>query len=327
VKKSTGGDFMNSNPHRRVNPKVYSSVNRDLDRLFISHLAHLLKHTEPPWTPDSRGEPHPPQSVIGALVLKIYYSTSYDEIEARLKGMKQFYCKTFDTDRIPTHSVIHRGMKKTTTKFLRKLLKKTIQKVKEDRRTAIDSSGFTTKESSKWYDIRIGKENQKKDYLKLHLLADVDSGQLLDARMTTSEKHDSPIGKTMLKRNWGIATVSGDKAYFSREACTIIASKNADPYLKPKENAKRQERGHPAYWQMMRDREKNPGDWEEAYHVRSFVESVFSSIKKRFGKALSSIKQRLKKRELLLKAICYNIKEALYNLKSSKLETSRWVKK
>ncbi|KXB05515.1 hypothetical protein AKJ49_00650 [candidate division MSBL1 archaeon SCGC-AAA382A03] len=162
---------MNLDPdsQRRVNPKVYSSVNRDLDRLFTSHLADLLEHTEPPWTPDSRGNPHPPQSVIGALVLKIYYSTSYDEIEARLKGMKELFCNTFDTDRIPTHSVIHRGMKKATTEFLRNLLEKTIQKVEEDRRTAIDSSGFTTKESSKWYDIRIGKENQKKKILETAL--------------------------------------------------------------------------------------------------------------------------------------------------------------
>ncbi len=312
---------------RRLNPQVYNSVNRDLDRLFTSHLADLLRTMEIPWTPDPRGNPHPPQSVIGALVLKIYYSASYDEIEARLKGTKQFYCKTFDVDRIPTHSVIHRGMKKTTTKYLRNLLEKTIRKVEEDRRTGIDSSGFTTKESSKWYDIRIGKENQKKDYLKLHLLVDVDSGQLLDARMTRSEKHDSPVGKAMLKKNWGIATVSGDKAYFGREACSLIADKNADPYLKPKENATRQSKGHPAYARMMRDREKNPEDWNESYHVRSFVESVFSSIKKRFGRALSSIKQRLKKRELLLKAICYNIKEALYNSKASDLGTSRWVKR
>jgi len=241
--------------------------------------------------------------------------------------MREFYCKTFNTDRIPTHSVIHRGMKNTTTKFLRKLLEKTIQKVEEDRRTAIDSSGFHTKSSSKWYDIRIGKENQKKEYLKLHLLVDVDSGQLLDARMTRSEKHDSPVGKAMLKKNWGIATVSGDKAYFSRKACTIVAAKNAHPYFKPKENATRQSKGHPAYARMMRDREKNPEDWNESYHVRSFVESVFSSIKKRFGRALSSIKQRLKKRELLLKAVCYNIKETLYNLKASDLGTSRWIKR
>jgi len=159
------------------------------------------------------------------------------------------------------------------------------------------------------------------------LLVDVDSGQLLDARMTRSEKHDSPIGKAMLKKNWGIATVTGDKAYFSRQACTIIDNKNAQPYLKPKENATRQAKGHPAYSEMMKELEKNPDDWNKSYHKRSFVESTFSSIKKRFGKALASIKQRLKKKELLLKTICYNIKEALYNLKASDLKTNRWVKR
>lgn len=141
--------------------------------------------------------------------------------------------------------------------------------------------------------------------------------------MTRSEKHDSPVGKAMLKRNWRIASVSGDKAYFSRGTCTIVAGKNAQPYFKPKENATRQSKGHPAYARMMREREKNSEDWEAAYHVRSFVESAFYSIKRRYGRALSNIKQRLKKRELLLKSICFNIKEALYSLKASNLGTSK----
>ncbi len=310
---------------RRVDPKIYNRVNRDLDRLFMSHLADLLGDMELPWNPDSRGDPHPPHSVIGALVLKIYFDVGYDGIEAKLRGMKEFFCKTFDVDRVPTHSVIHRGMKKTSTKFLRKLLEKTILEVEEDRRAAVDSSGFATRSSSKWYDIRIGEENEKKDYLKLHVLVDVDSGQILDVRMTKSEKHDSPVGKAMLRRAWGIESVSGDNAYFSRGACTIVASKNAKPYFAPSQNATAKSKGHPAYREMMKELEENPEEWKGAYHVRSFVESAFASIKERFGRALLSIKKRFRKRELLLKAICYNIKEALYNLKASELGTSRWV--
>ncbi len=129
----------------------------------------------------------------------------------------------------------------------------------------------------------------------------------------------------MLRRVWFIASVSGDKAYFSREACTIVDGKNAQPYFKPKENATAESKGHPAYREMMKKREDDEEAWEAAYHVRSFVESAFSSIKKRFGRALSSMKKRFRKRELLLKAICYNVKEALYNLKASELGTSRWV--
>ncbi|KXA96482.1 hypothetical protein AKJ37_05130 [candidate division MSBL1 archaeon SCGC-AAA259I09] len=246
---------------RRVDPKIYNRVNRDLDRLFMSHLADLLEDMELPWSPDPRGDPHPPRSVIGALVLKIYFGVGYDGIEAKLKGMKEFFCKNFDVDRVPTHSVIHRGMRKTSTKFLRNLLEKTILQVEEDRRTAIDSSGFSTRNSSKWYDVRIGEENEKKDYLKFHLLIDVDSGQILDVRMTKSDKHDSPVGKAMLRRDWGIESVSGDNAYFSREACTIVAGKNAKAYFAPSKNATQKSKGHPAYREMMEEREENHEEW------------------------------------------------------------------
>ncbi len=82
-------------------------------------------------------------------MLKIYFSASYDEIEAGLKGMREFYFKIFDVNRIPTQSVIHPEIRKTSTKFFRELLKETILEVEEDRNTAIESFGFSTRSSSK----------------------------------------------------------------------------------------------------------------------------------------------------------------------------------
>ncbi|KXA94019.1 hypothetical protein AKJ66_00205 [candidate division MSBL1 archaeon SCGC-AAA259E22] len=51
----------------------------------------LLKDMELPGSPDPRDDPHPPRSVIGALLLKIYFGVGYDRIEANLKGMREFF--------------------------------------------------------------------------------------------------------------------------------------------------------------------------------------------------------------------------------------------
>ena len=40
---------------------------------------------------------------------------------------------------------------------------------------AVDSSGFSLKTSSKWFDLRIKRKSEKKDYLKFHIVIDVDT--------------------------------------------------------------------------------------------------------------------------------------------------------
>ena len=50
----------------------------------------------------------------------------------------------------------------------------------------------------------------------------------------------------------------------------------------------------------------------DEYHIRSMVEAVFSSIKRCFGPDIKSIKGWLKRRELAIKVLAYNIKRVLY---------------
>jgi hypothetical protein len=50
----------------------------------------------------------------------------------------------------------------------------------------------------------------------------------------------------------------------------------------------------------------------DEYHIRSMVEAVFSSIKRCWGPDIKSIKGWLKRRELAIKVLAYNIKRVLY---------------
>jgi len=52
----------------------------------------------------------------------------------------------------------------------------------------------------------------------------------------------------------------------------------------------------------------NKDKWMDEYHIRIIVESVFSSIKRCFGPDIKSIKGWLKRRELAIKVLAYNIK-------------------
>jgi transposase len=56
---------------------------------------------------------------------------------------------------------------------------------------AVDSSGFRLKTSSKWFDIRIKRRSTKKDYIKLHIVIDIETGIILHFTITDWKGSDS----------------------------------------------------------------------------------------------------------------------------------------
>ena len=53
---------------------------------------------------------------------------------------------------------------------------KTIGKVSKKLKVSPNSSGFSTTNRSVWFDIRIKKETQKSECIKLHIIVDIDKG-------------------------------------------------------------------------------------------------------------------------------------------------------
>ena len=66
-----------------------------------------------------------------------------------------------------------------------------------------------------------------------------------------------------------------------RVNCQLVADKNGKPYMYFKGNATNKAKGKPAWIISIREFKKDKESWLEVYHLRSIVESVFSSIKKR----------------------------------------------
>ena len=63
----------------------------------------------------------------------------------------------------------------------------------------------------------------------------------------------------------------------------------------------------------IRSLQADPEGWMEAYHQRSIVEAVFSSIKRSWGSTIRSRKHWNQRRELALKVLAYDVRQALYN--------------
>jgi transposase len=313
-------------PLKRVHPAITSYVNRNLEVLFIQELTKIVRNLDEPWSVDPRGKPHLPRVVLMCLILKIFWCSTYEGVEARLKANGEWLCKLWNIDRLPTHSVIHESMSLVSSKYLRKLLRKTFNRVGKKLRVAPDSSGFSTRNSSVWFDIRIRRKSSKKDCVKLHIIVDIDRGYILDFHITKSSKNDCPILSKLLRDIKYLEKLVADAGYLSRKNCKLVGARGGKPYIAVKSNSTPKARGSLEWKVMVNCFIKHRGGFKKAYHCRSYVEAVFSAMKKRWNSALRSIKRWAQRKELTIKVFCYNIKEFLYNWRAGQLKIPRWKK-
>lgn len=293
---------------RRISPAVRTAVDTDVNRLAMKELNRLLRKEKPPYIPDSRGNPLDPKVVVGAHVLKAFFVETYPGIEARLRDSTTWR-KSFG-ERVPSKSALQENMARLRMKQIRRILRRLIQRI--SKKYAADSSGFRTKDSSRWFDIRIKRKNSRRDYLKLHILVDVETGFVKDFHISHGRAHDSPPGCRMLRRQTEIDLFTGDGAYGNRKITQVVYERDGISRVKLRGDVTRRAKGSPGWKATVTAFEDDADAYEAEYHIRSFVEAVFASIKRRFGRALRSIKGWYKRRELALKVVAYNLRHALY---------------
>ena len=311
-------------PKKRVQPAITSFVNRNLEKLFIEQLTKIVNKLPEPWSVDPRGKPHLPRVVLMCLILKIFWVCTYEGVEAKLKANREWLCSLWNVGRLPTHSVIHEAMEFVSTKYLRKILKLTFQRTVKRLRVAPDSSGFSTRNSSVWFDIRIKRKNERKDCVKLHIIVDIDRGYVLDFHITDSKHNDCPILKKLLRDIRFLEKLVADAGYLSRENCILVGERKGKPYIWVRKNCTNKPKNSTEWKVMVKCFFRHRGGFKKAYHCRSFIEAVFSSIKRRWNDKLKSVKRWFQRKELTIKVICYNIKEFLYNWRAEQLKISRW---
>jgi len=83
--------------------------------------------------------------------------------------------------------------------------------------------------------------------------------------------------------------------------------KRRKPFIRPKANTKARSRGSGAWRKMVAFYRGDGEAFMARYPGRSRAESVWSLLKRVYGKSLSSRKKRMQMRELHLRTIAYNI--------------------
>ena len=168
-----------------------------------------------------------------------------------------------------------------------------------------DATGIAIIRYAEWEDAKRGIISRR-EFVKLHIVTDVKGRKIVSCAITRGRAHDSPVFREMIKKvPDGTGCVMLDAGYDAHENYRMIHNTGRRPVICTRKN--HVVKGFGPRAEMLRWQEKNPEEFEDTYHQRSIVESVFSSFKCRFTAVVRAKKLATQRLQLLLRCICYNL--------------------
>ena len=317
-------------PLRRLNPQVESQVNRILLNRAMNLILSVVLLLPINATNKRGTKAYDYREILGLCILRILLRKTYADYEIEMRTDPRI-CKAFSMKILPGKSTIQRGMEILSMDLLWQinlLMLKDIMKNKID--VLIDSSGIRIFARSIWFCIRIKKKISKRDCDKVHLAVSADLLLILNWRITNGKRNDSPFFVILLEPFKWLGNVIADKGYLSRANFQFVFDRKGQAYIPFKKGKKKSSidspKSYPAwkyafhFWKIFN------GIYMNIYHQRSRIESVFSAIKKRYGDKLNCKSARMRRREMSLRLIAYNIRILICTRHAQKNNLPLWVR-
>ena len=209
--------------------------------------------------------------------------------------------------KLPCKSTINNYALTFTLSFLSKFNKRLIDSwIKKPVDLLLDASGIRLVGRSIWFCIRTKQKILKKDCDKIHIAVSLCSLLIANFRISNSRRNDSPFLRKLLKPFRVLGLVIVDKGYSGKKNAEFVARKKGAFFSPFKENANPTGLNLWSYlyklWKVF------PEICSNIYHQRSKVEAVFSALKNRYGDQLFSKKWYMRRREMAMRFIAYNIR-------------------
>src|ERR1043165_3897817 len=250
--------------------------------------------------------------IIFASTFKVYSTVSgrrfqSDLQEARRRGF---------LSQMPSYNSVFRYLEaEALTPYLYELIAmsaKPLTSVEED--FAVDSSGFSTGQFKRWLDVKYGKEEDRRMWLKLHLTCGVKTNIVTAVQVSDGYAHDYHYFKSLVdhtaESGFKMKEVSADKGYLGASNMLATLQRGAIPYIPFKINSVPQSGYTPKsrlWTRMYHFYMMNRPEFLEHYHKRSNVETTFHMIKSKFGQRLRSKTLTAQINEALCKVLCHNL--------------------
>jgi transposase len=284
----------------------YTRAQTNEVRLFDELLKNLVQNIDEPVQTFGRPRLSTKETVFCA-VQKVYSQLSSRRAHSlylNAVGKEQI-------DKAPNYNAVNKLLnKKELTPILHELISITarpLSSVESD--FAVDSSGFRTRCFGQYAEQKYGL-NRRHEWVKVHLACGVKTNIVTAVRITEEHGSDSPQFKELIgttAESFAIREISADKAYSSRENLKAVTELGGAVYIPFRKGTSGKARGSLLWKKLYHYFQFNQEEFMTHYHKRSNVESVFSSIKKKFGDTLKSKNKTAQINEALCKILAYNI--------------------
>jgi transposase len=308
------GDVIDTKTFTVTERKTYSqdwpaynlaqSIEKDRVQELLFDLCKGL--AEPERKPTRGQRPHTFRDSIFASVFKVYSTFSSRRFSSDLR---EAHKRGYLSKEIPGNKVPAFMENPAFTPIFKALVAKSAAPLKAvETEFAIDSSGFSTNTFERWFDEKWGVTKLKHVWVKTHIASGRKTHAVTAVRILDKDAADAPQFVPLIKetaRSFTIGEVSADKAYGSLENFEAVAEMGAQAYIAFKSNATGAVGG--AFEKAFHYFQFKQGEYMKHYHLRSNVESTFSSVKRVFGHSVRSKNETAMTNEVLCKLVCHNL--------------------
>src|SRR5438552_7294237 len=157
--------------------------------------------------------------IIFASTFKVYSTVSGRRFMTDLREAKARGYLT----KLPSYNSVFRYLEsEALTPYLYELIGTSaipLKSVETD--FAVDSSGFSTGQIMRWFDVKYGKKEDRRMWLKAHLMCGVKTNIVTSVQISDGYSNDhgyfKPLVDQTAERGFKMDEISGDKAYLSGE--------------------------------------------------------------------------------------------------------------
>ena len=231
-----------------------------------------------------------PQLVVLNL-LKVREDWTYRDVEEKLETMDTLQDE-LGLSEVPDHSTLQKVWERYGCLTWRSFLKETSKLIPSSQKMAVDATGFQRRWASRYYTQRT---KMSLSALKVTIRADVgDPLVIRDVHMTTTRKHDSQILPELIPEDESGSFLAADKGYDHYDLRDWCRRQGIRPLIKHREFGPQ-------------DIAANARMKDDDYNHRQKVESIFSSVKRRYGDEATSRIWYRQFRDILAKMVAYNL--------------------
>lgn len=312
-------------PITRLNPRVISSINKD----FLDYCLKILVWTASflkPIEHKKRGRvPYDYRMLLVLCILRILLCKTYEDYEREMRRDPRI-CDFFWLEVLPGKSTLNDFMKNLKMTTIRKFNLCLIRPlIKRQLNIMMDASGIRIIGRSIWFCIRIKKDISKKECDKIHIAACSDLHLILNWFITDGKKHDSPYFIRLLKPFRKLGVVVADLGYLARKHFQFVADRKGALFIPFKINSTAKPKSNPAWKYAFNLWKTINSVYLSIYHQRSKIEMVFSALKRRYGDELYCRSKRMRRKEMALRFVAYNVRIVAYFLHSQKKKLPLYV--